>query len=97
MKFEWDEAKNQINIQKHGLDFADAPEIFSGPILTVLDTRFDYGEDRWIGIGTIQNRIVVVVYTEPDEDTLRIISLRKALKHERTRYEQILRDQLGTG
>ena len=96
MKFEWDEAKNQINMQKHGLDFANAPEIFGSPMLIMLDQRPDYGEDRWIGIGLIQRRIAVVVYTEPNEETIRIISLRKALKHERTRYEQVLRDQLGT-
>ena len=46
--FEWDEAKNQINIRKHNLDFSDAPEIFTGPMLTILDTRFDYDENRWI-------------------------------------------------
>jgi uncharacterized DUF497 family protein len=66
-------------------------------MLTVLDDRFEYGEDRWIGIGMIQNRVVVVVYTEPDDNTIRIISLRKALRHERTRYEQALHDQLGAG
>jgi uncharacterized DUF497 family protein len=86
-----------LSIRKHGLDFVDAPEIFSRPMLTVLDDRFEYGEDRWIGIGVIQNRIVVVVYTEPDDNTIRIISLRKALRHERTRYEQALQDQLGAG
>lgn len=57
-------------------------------MLVNLDDRVDYGEDRWIGIGRIQQRIVVVVYTEPDDDTIRIISLRKALSHERAAYEQ---------
>lgn len=97
MRFEWDAAKNRANIQKHGLDFADAWEIFSAPTLITLDDRTDYGEDRWIGIGLLQGRVVVVVYTEPDADTIRIISLRKALTHERTQYEQILRDRLGQG
>jgi uncharacterized DUF497 family protein len=97
MRFEWDEEKNQANIQKHGLDFADAPEMFTAPMLTALDDRADYGEDRWIGLGMIRSRIVVVVFTERGEDVIRIISLRKALKHERQRYEQALRDQLGQG
>jgi hypothetical protein len=48
---EWDEAKNQSNIRKHGLDFTDAHEMFAGSMLTVLNTRVEYGEDRWIGIG----------------------------------------------
>jgi hypothetical protein len=61
-------------------------------MLIDLDDRFDYGEDRWIGIGQLQSRIVVVVYTEPDEATIRIISLRKALSHERQTYAQAFGD-----
>ncbi len=49
MDFEWDEAKRELNLSKHGLDFADAPNIFELPMLTALDTRHDYGEDRWLG------------------------------------------------
>ena len=94
MSFEWDEEKNRANIQKHGLDFADAWEIFERPMLTALDTREDYGEDRWIGVGFLRERVVVVVFAERSDDTLRIISLRKALKHERTRFEETLRDGL---
>lgn len=95
MLYEWDEEKNRINLLKHGLDFTDAWEIFNVPMLVLLDDRKDYGEDRWIGIGLLRSRIVVVVYTERDEDTIRIISLRKALSHERARYEKALRDELG--
>lgn len=95
MRFEWDEEKNQENIRKHGFDFADAWEIFEAPMRAALDTREAYGEDRWHGIGLLGNRIVVVVFTERSEDTIRIISLRKALKHERTRFEEALRDRLG--
>jgi uncharacterized DUF497 family protein len=95
MQFEWDEQKNKINIRKHGLDFADAWEIFAMPMLAALDDREDYGEDRWIAIGMLKSRIVVVVYSELDRDTIRIISLRKALSNERKQYEQILRDRLG--
>ena len=94
MRFEWDAEKNKENIRKHELDFADAWEIFDAPMLTNLDTRKDYGEDRWISIGFLRNLVVVVVYTE-SEAVIRIISLRKALKHERTRFEEALRDELG--
>ena len=97
MRFEWDEEKNQANIQEHGLDFADASEMFTAPMLTALNDREDYGEDRWIGLGMLRSRIVVVVFTERGKDVIHIISLRKALKHERDRDEQTLRDQLGQG
>ncbi|OGC02791.1 hypothetical protein A2V82_15200 [candidate division KSB1 bacterium RBG_16_48_16] len=81
-----------------GFDFADAWKIFATPMLRDLDEREDYGEDRWIGIGILDARIVVVVFTqreESDEEIIRIISLRKALAHERSKYEQALRDRLG--
>jgi uncharacterized DUF497 family protein len=94
VRFEWDEEKNRENIRKHELDFADAWEIFDAPTLTNLDTREDYGEERWVGVGFLKNFAVVVVYTEAG-DVIRIISLRKALKHERTRFEEALGNELG--
>lgn len=94
MEFEWDEYKNQRNIEKHGFDFADAFHLFELPMVIDLDNREDYGEDRYIGIGLLSGRVVVVVYTEPDEKTVRIISLRKALSYERRRYEQYLKNRL---
>lgn len=95
MRFEWDEEKNKANLSKHGLDFADAWAIFEAPMLNALDIRQDYEESRWIGIGFLRNRVVVVVFTERGEDTIRIISLRKALKYERIKFEETLRDELG--
>ena len=94
--FEWDIQKNKLNINKHGLDFADAPEVFLGPLLTNLDTRQDYGEDRWIGIGYLRRRVVVIVFTESEEDTIRILSMRKATNNERIKFEETIRDQLET-
>ena len=91
MCFEWDEQKRKTNIRRHGFDFADAKQVFAGPVLVRLDMRQDYGEDRWIGIGITHGRVVVVVYTEQDNgETIRIISLRKALKHERKRFEEAI-------
>lgn len=60
-----------------------------------LDVREAYGEDRWIGIGDFRGRIMVVVFTERGQDTIRIISVRKALKHERKYYEKTLQDEFG--
>ena len=88
-------SKNASNIEKHGLDFADGKEIFQAPMLTALGTRLDYDEDRYVGIGFLKNIVVVVVFTEPARNTIRFISLRKAVKHERNKYEQALKNRLG--
>jgi len=95
MRYEWDDAKNDANIVKHGFDFADAPRIFDLPLLAALDEREDYGETRYIGIGLLDGRMVVVVYAEPNSETTRIISLRKAQKHEQKRYADFLKNGLG--
>jgi uncharacterized protein len=58
-----------------------------------LDDREDYGEERCIGIGLLAG-VVVVIYTEPSDDIIRIISLRKALSHERKKYEQYIKNRL---
>jgi uncharacterized DUF497 family protein len=93
--YEWDEDKNRQNIHKHGLDFADAWEVFEGPVRVNLDTRANYGEDRWSGVGLLGNRIVVVSFTIREEETRRIISLRKASRHERKKFEKEITDRLG--
>jgi uncharacterized protein len=93
--FEWDEDKNQENIRKHGFDFGHAWRVFEGPLMTGLDTRSHYGEDRWSGIGLMGNRIVVVTFTPRGADIIRIISLRKALKHERKKFKEAISDELG--
>ncbi|MDP6629571.1 MAG: BrnT family toxin [Kiritimatiellia bacterium] len=87
MKFEWDDQKNEANIRKHGIDFADVVEMFVHPMITHLDTRRDYGADRWIGIGLLRNIVAVTVYIEwEDEETIRIISARKAKRYESEEY-----------
>jgi uncharacterized DUF497 family protein len=96
MKFEWDERKNHANVEKHGLDFADAHKVFKAPMLVKLDEREDYGEYRWIGIGLMDMRVVVIVFTEPKENTSRVVSFRKATTDERKRYEQAYKDEFGT-
>jgi len=79
-------------MRRHGIDFADATEVFGHPMLTSLDDREDYGEDRWIGIGLMQDIVAVVVYVEwIEEDRVRFISARPALHHERKRYQEEVR------
>ena len=92
MQFEWDEAKNLENIRKHEIDFADVSVMFDGEMLIELDDRFDYGEDRWFGIGFIGFGIAVLVWTERRENVIRIISARRANRHEQRRFEQYLSD-----
>lgn len=92
MEFDWDEDKNEINIRLHGIDFADVPGVFSAPMLTDLDDRIDYGEDRWVSIGMLSSLTVVVVWTERDHDIVRLISARKDNKYERQRYASYLTD-----
>ncbi|MEO1792295.1 MAG: BrnT family toxin, partial [Cyanobacteria bacterium J06629_19] len=91
MKFEWDPRKSQLNITKHELDFKDVKKVFNLPLRIALDKRQNYGEDRWIGLGLLNGRVVVIVFTEPDKQTIRIISLRKALPYERKCYERYLK------
>jgi uncharacterized DUF497 family protein len=87
MVFEWDPAKNKINIQKHGFDFADAKKMFAGsPLLVGSDTAADYAEERWIGIGMIKDIVAVVIFTQSSPKVIRIISLRKATKNEQANY-----------
>ncbi|MDG0023271.1 BrnT family toxin [Trinickia sp. Y13] len=92
MEFEWDERKNRINILKHGIDFADAIDVFNHPVLTAFDGREDYGEERRIALGWMKAIMAVVVYVERYGPVIRIVSARKATKHEVKRYEQSVKN-----
>jgi len=83
MRFLWDERKNESNITKHDVDFAEAPRLFSGLMRVIPDERYDYGEDRFIGLGLLDDRVIVVAFAESEEDVTRIISMRRALIHEK--------------
>ncbi|MCL7422132.1 MAG: BrnT family toxin [Methylobacter sp.] len=87
--FEWDENKNNINRAKHKIDFMDAIQVFFDERrLSKLDSRHDYGEDRYQVIGMSNERVLFVVYTERSGNTIRVISARKANKKERATYER---------
>jgi uncharacterized DUF497 family protein len=65
----------------HGLDFVDAPRVFDDLTYTFEDDRFDYGEQRFVTLGLLNGTVVSIVHTESPR-TIRIISFRKATKHE---------------
>ena len=85
MLFEWDENKRQANIEKHGIDFADAVRIFDGFVHTIQDTRAGYGEVRNVSTGLLDGIEITVIHT-PRGDRRRIISVRRARVSERKTY-----------
>ena len=87
MRYQWDRNKAATNLNKHGIDFADAVSVFSDELaITIFDDRFE--EERFVTVGVdIFNRILVVVYTMRD-DEIRLISARKATLTERRQYEE---------
>lgn len=85
MKIIWDDDKRRTNIQKHGFDFADAATLLDSLTYTFEDARFAYGERRFITMGMLRETVVVTAHTETARQ-IRIISMRKATKHEQTLY-----------
>ena len=84
--FEWDEAKAADNYAKHGVSFELAVKVFRDLFgIERLDDREDYGEDRFILIGTAEGALLTVVYTERN-GRIRIISARQATKREEDDY-----------
>lgn len=80
MEIQYDVSKREATLQNRGLDFARANEVFDSTDATKIDDRFDYGEERFISYGLLDNRSVVLVWT-PRGTARRIISMRHA--HER--------------
>jgi uncharacterized DUF497 family protein len=91
MQYEWNEQKRLSNVRKHGIDFQDAVRIFEGDTLLMEDDRLDYGEHRFVSLGLLQGRVIVVVHVEQTGVT-RIISARKATKYEQRIYLQGIAD-----
>jgi uncharacterized DUF497 family protein len=77
----------KLMLKKHAIDFIDLPEVFEGDVVLLPDERFDYGETRFIAIGILKSQVVVIAYAERGE-TIHIISVRKATKHEQIYYFQ---------
>ena len=89
MDIEYDQDKRDVTLRQRGLDFADASEVFAGPVLTDEDVRQAYGEPRFMSLGVLKTRIVVLVWT-PRTGKRRIISMRYANDREKKRYNQYL-------
>ena len=83
-RFEWDPKKARSNRNKHGVSFEDAAELFTGAAdyLELYDAEHSGDEDRFIAVGPIQAGVVVVVYTERQDDVIRIVSARTATMNE---------------
>lgn len=94
-ELEWDDAKNKLNIVKHGMDFEDSYKIFANPVVAHRDERMSYGEERWIAFGKLEGRTVTIVYTFREE-RIRIISMRKGSQNEREAYKKEIRINQGT-
>lgn len=88
----WDDAKRQSNLRKHGLDFDGCEEVFDHPVVTEEDERLAYDEQRVNLLGWLRGRVVHMTYTERGE-SLHVISLREATKHEAKQYFKILSHQ----
>ncbi len=85
MHYQWNDEKNRANIAKHGINFNLAEHFEWDSALETIDNRKDYGEERWISLGLIKNRLYVMIYVYR-QNYIRIISLRKANKREREFY-----------
>lgn len=92
MKVAWDEAKNRENRQKHKVSFEEASELFrSGKdYLEIFDEEHSVHEDRFIAIGPIRRGLILIVWTERDDETIRIISARWAEEPEQALYRAYL-------
>jgi uncharacterized protein len=87
LEFEWDEPKRLSNIAKHDVDFRDAIVFFENPHV-VEDARFAGNEQRWLAIGTIDNRYVTTAFTRRGNN-MRIISMRRSRNGEKRRYQAL--------
>ena len=89
MELEWDADKAARNLSKHGISFEDAALVFYDTArIETHDGREDYGEDRWATIGLAYSAVLYVVYTVRHEETIRLISARKANADERKKSRE---------
>ena len=87
MDYEWDDAKAVANMAKHGIDFLDTIGALTDPHrIEDIDDSSAYGEERVRTIGMTRGNVLFVVTTMRDENLCRIISARKATRHEKDRY-----------
>ncbi len=87
MRFTWSDKKAARNIAKHGVSFDEAATVFADPLAMVVEDVLHVGRALMIGQSN-RHRVLLAVYTELDDETVRIISARRATSHERRNYEE---------
>jgi uncharacterized protein len=92
VRFEWDPQKERQNVAKHGVTFKEAKSLFTSKVdfLEIYDAEHSEPEERFIAIGPVRRGLVLVVFTERSEDTIRIISARWASETERALYVEYM-------
>lgn len=90
MTFTWDVRKAAVNLKKHGINFREAATVFYDPLsITFPDEGHSETEQRFLTIGrSVRENVLIVAHTDEDEDTIRIISARRATRHELNFYEE---------
>ena len=92
IRFEWDPTKARINLARHGVAFEDARLVWDDPNHILQLERYERSEERWQIIGYAHGTVILVVwhtYPDANDDTrVRIIGARKAVRKERSAYEQ---------
>ena len=88
MPLSWDEKKRQSNIEKYGVDFADATDFDWDTALMTEDERFSYDEQRFIAIGWMNRKLHTMAFAMVDEESIRIVTLRRSTKQEKRLYEK---------
>jgi len=90
MNYEWNLIKERLNVAKHGVDFEEAKSVFADEFALVLfDEDHSSDEERFLILGMSQKeRILLVVHCYRENDTIRIISSRKATKNEAKQYKE---------
>ena len=90
LRFTWDPRKARRNLAKHRVSFEEASTVFGDPLtIDIDDPSHSKSEQRFVILGTsLRGRLLVVAYSEPESDSIRIISARKPRPHEREEYEK---------
>lgn len=89
MDLEWNAGKAELNLRKHGVSFEDAALVFyDHGRIEIHDGREDYGEDRWVTVGFASSVLLAVAYTVREEESIRIISARRATSNEQRKYRE---------
>ncbi len=98
VKVSFDADKRAVVLAERGIDMIDAAKVFAGPTATWMDDRFDYGEARWLTVGFLAGRVVLVAWTERGASR-RVISMRychaKEVHKLRRRFPEAFGDETG--